>query len=241
MVAKETPLPKYCRIMQDITEAIRLGDLAEGMRAPSENDLIETYNVSNTTARRVHMELEQAGWVTRIKGKGTFVRSNPVVRSVDQILGFSRNMIQAGRKPSTRLLGAQVLKSGATVSVNHRRYHLRGPVCEIRRLRLADGIPMMVETRHVSRQLCPDIENRALEGSLYDIYEKGSGLRLMRTDQSLSAVVVDADRVGFTGVERQIPAFKVEGVTFIAKEVVLEIEESVYRGDMYRFSVCATE
>lgn len=53
-------------------------------------------------------------------------------------------------------------------------------------------------------------------------------------------VLIDAKQAGFTGVEGQIPAFKVEGVTFIAKELILEMEESVYRGDMYRFLVRAT-
>ena len=36
-----------------------------------------------------------------------------------------------------------------------------------------------------------------------------------------------------------IPAFRVEGVTFCGKEMILEMEDSIYRGDKYRFSVCA--
>ena len=41
-------------------------------------------------------------------------------------------------------------------------------------------------------------------------------------------------------MEGQIPALKVEGVTYSAKELIIEMEESIYRGDMYRFSVRAT-
>jgi len=240
MAGSTKQIPKYYRIMQELIEQIRSGRLACGTLVPSENDLIQSHSVSNTTARKVHTELERAGWVTRVKGKGTFVRGNPVDRSVDRILGFNRNMVQAGRKPSTRLISAKLRKAGCAKTVNNRRYRMSGPVCEIKRLRLADGVPMMFETRFVSAQLCPGIHKKDLTGSLYGIYEKDYSLPLTQIDQNLSAVLVDAKEVGFASVEGQIPALKVEGVTTTAKEIILEMEESIYRGDMYRFSVRAT-
>ncbi len=35
-----------------------------------------------------------------------------------------------------------------------------------------------------------------------------------------------------------IPGFRVEGVTFCGKEMILEMEDAIYRGDTYRLSVC---
>lgn len=240
MKTAKSPAPKYFRISRQIVADIRCGGLAPGTKIPSENELIETYNVSNTTARKVHQELERAGWVTRIKGKGTYVRGSRVDRSADRILGFTKNMVEAGRVPSTRLISAKLRRRGQTLVINSRRYVLSGPVCEIKRLRLADDVPMMRETRYVSETLCPEIQEKNLEGSLYDIYEHDYGLQLMQVDQRLSAIVTDAAEMGFPGVEGQIPAFLVEGVTFCGKELILETEESIYRGDMYRFSVRAT-
>jgi GntR family transcriptional regulator len=240
MMQMKTQIPKYFRIMQDLLAEIRRGELVAGMQVPSENELIETYKISNTTARKVHHELERSGWVTRIKGKGTYVCGRRVDRSADRILGFTRNMIESGRVPSTRLISAKVRRQDRVLSVNGRRYILRGPLCEIRRLRLADGIPMMIETRYVSERLCPGIRTKDLEGSLYDIYEQDYNLQLVQIDQSLSAILIYPEKVGFPGVEGEIPGFRVEGVTSTAKELILEMEESIYRGDMYRFSVRAS-
>jgi len=233
-------LPKYFRIMQTLIGEIRSGRLAAGQLVPSENELIRKHSISNTTARKVHAELEQAGWVTKVKGKGTFVRPSRVDRSVDRILGFTRNMVEAGRQPSTELLSTKVLKSPRRISINGRRYSLPAPVCEIKRLRLADNVPMMIETRYVSERLCPGIHKRDLTESLYEVYQKHYDLELVQIDQSVSAVLIDAEKTGFTGVTGTIPAFRVEGVTSSAKELVLEMEESIYRGDRYRFSVRAT-
>jgi GntR family transcriptional regulator len=211
-----------------------------GMQIPSENEIIARHRVSNTTARKVHQELERTGWVTRVKGKGTYVRDKRVDRSANRILGFTRNMIEEGYRPSTRVLDVNLRPGGRRIMLQGRRFVLPGPVCAIRRLRLADGQPMMLETRYVSTRLCPGIETQDLAGSLYDVYRDKYGLELAHIDQSLSAVVLDAAASGFSGIEGMIPAFRVNGVTFCAKEVVLEIEESVYRGDRYRFLVRAT-
>lgn len=233
-------IPKYFSVFREILADIRRGRYAPGAKVPSENELISTHGISNTTARKVLAELEHAGWVTRVKGKGTYVRDQRVDRSATRILGFTKNMIESGRVPSTRLISAKVQSKGSRLTINGREYTLAGPVCKVTRLRLADGIPIMREIRYISTTLCPAIEKKNLEASLYDLYEQNYGLQLTRIDQRLSVTLVDAEVMGFSGVEGRMPAFRVEGVTFCAKELILEIEESIYRGDMYRFNVRAT-
>lgn len=234
-------LPKYLEISRRIVEQIRRGELRLGAQVHSENELIAQYRVSNTTARKVLLELEREGWVTRIKGRGTYVRQDRVGRPVDRILSFTRNMVEAGRTPSTKLLGVRTMRGMRSLPVNNREYRLPGPFYEVRRLRLADGVPMMLEIRYASMQLCPGLDKQDLEGSLYDIYEQHYGLRLTRIDQMVSAITLEGRELEGLGLEQPIPAFRVEGVTFVAKELILEMEDSLYRGDIYRFYVAATQ
>ncbi|HSU54812.1 MAG TPA: GntR family transcriptional regulator, partial [Candidatus Dormibacteraeota bacterium] len=102
---REYDPPKYFQITREIISMIQSGSLGPGKPVPSENDIIEKYQVSNTTARKALHELEKEGWVNRVKGKGTFVRDFTVVRAINRIFGFTKNMLEAGRKPSTRLIG----------------------------------------------------------------------------------------------------------------------------------------
>ena len=232
---------KYFQVFQDVAKQIRRGKFLPGAPVPSENELIAAYGISNTTARKALAELERAGWVVRVKGRGTYVSDSRVDRSATRILGFTKNMLEAGRVPSTQLVSVKTRRRGRALTIGGRKYSLRGQVYEIERLRLADGIPMMRETRCVSAALCPGIDQKDLEASLYDIYEREYGLRLTRIDQSLAAVIIDGEKVDFPGVPGEIPAFCVEGVTFCGKELILEMEKSVYRGDMYRFLVRAAK
>jgi GntR family transcriptional regulator len=231
--------PKYFQISREIISMIQRGSLPPGSPVPSENDIIAKYEVSNTTARKALHEMEKEGWVTRVKGKGTFVRDYTVVRAINRIFGFTKNMIEAGRKPTTRLIGFHLRHFDHTQTINGRVFTLNGPFCEIERVRYADGIPMMKETRYISLQLCPDIQRRNLEHSLYSIFERDYGLQLTEINQMVSAVVIEGEALEPFQLDKPVPAFRVEGASFCGKSLIIEMEDSVYRGDMYRFAAKA--
>lgn len=240
MADPKQSIPKYYQIAQGIIRVIHKGDLLPGDKIPSENDIMNKYAVSNTTARKTLQEIERGGWVTRIKGKGTYVNRNKVERAANKILSFTKNMLQMGRKPSTRVLDTRVLQKDYSATINGRRYKMQKPVCKIHRLRFADDVPMMLETRYVSLAFCPGIDKVNLEGSLYKIYEKQYNLQLKEIDQMLSVVMLAPGLQGFFDLKAPAPAFRVEGVTFCGKEMILEMEDSLYRADRYSFGIKAT-
>ncbi len=234
-------LPKYYQILLEIIDLIRTGQLLPGSKIPSENDIIKKYEVSNTTARKVLQEIENGGWVTRVKGKGTFVITSDIVnRSATKVLSFTKNMRQAGLVPGTKLLNKQIIDSEKSTVISGRTYILKKPICKITRLRLASNTPMMIEERYISLEFCPAIEKENLEGSLYDIYHEKYNLQISQIDQSLQAIIIHDELNEYFGEDHAIPGFQVHGVTFCGKELVLEIEDSIYRGDRYQFTVQAT-
>jgi GntR family transcriptional regulator len=234
-----TRFPKYYTIARDIIEKIREGELLPGMQVPSENEIIQQYKVSNTTARKALQEIDNGGWATKIKGKGTYVRKQSVVRSVDRILSFTDNMLELGYTPSARLLFKGILEEGYAASINGRKYTMKGPVYKVHRLRFADEIPMMLEVRYISMELCPGIIDEELSGSLYEIYNQKYGLALKEVHQMLSTFMIDSGVGEFFNLQQSIPGILVDGVTFCGREIILEMEKSIYRGDRYSFAVRA--
>ena len=55
----------------------------------------------------------------------------------------------------------------------------------------------------------------------------------------LSAIVLEGDALEAFQLEKPIPAFRVEGASFCGKDLIIEMEDSVYRGDVYRFAAKA--
>ncbi len=83
------------------THASQLGT---GGQLPTEVELMEQYQVSRTTVRRALDTLVEEGLLTRQRGKGTFVRPERMVHSLDHLRPFVSMFTEAGRKPHGKLL-----------------------------------------------------------------------------------------------------------------------------------------
>ncbi len=65
--------PLYRQVKEFISDKIDSGELATGMRIPSETELVTTLNVSRMTVNRALRELSDEGRIRRVQGRGTFV------------------------------------------------------------------------------------------------------------------------------------------------------------------------
>ena len=68
------PHAPYMLIVYALMEKIKSGELKPGDRVPSVTELVETYNVSHSTARRALAKLKDMGLTDTVPGYATFVR-----------------------------------------------------------------------------------------------------------------------------------------------------------------------
>lgn len=71
------PHLQYRRIASELREKIERGELQPGELLPSEAALTTQYGVSRWTARQALVELQGAGLVDAVHGKGRYVRERP--------------------------------------------------------------------------------------------------------------------------------------------------------------------
>jgi DNA-binding GntR family transcriptional regulator len=71
------PHLQYRRIAAEVRARIDSGELGAGDRVPSGAELVNQYGVSRWTARLALRQLEDAGLITTVHGKGRFVRERP--------------------------------------------------------------------------------------------------------------------------------------------------------------------
>jgi DNA-binding GntR family transcriptional regulator len=71
----EREVPQYRTMAADLRAMIESGQLQPGDALPSESALAARYGVARGTARHALAELEGAGLVDSVHGKGRFVRS----------------------------------------------------------------------------------------------------------------------------------------------------------------------
>jgi GntR family transcriptional regulator len=77
--------PIYTQIVDGFREQILSGILAPGERMPSVRDLATQLTINPNTIQRAYRELEMAGWIVSVPGKGSFVCGKPSGPSNEQM------------------------------------------------------------------------------------------------------------------------------------------------------------
>jgi GntR family transcriptional regulator len=240
--------PKFIAISEQIIGKINSGELLPGEKVPSENELIHSFNVSNTTARKSLQEIESRGYAQRIKGKGTFVLNKTedhhlvrVLGSIDATRrGFDEGLKVEGFQPKTIVLEKVVLDHGVSAEISGKNYIIEGPVLKVHQLRYANEMLLKDETKYISLKLCPKINMLSTDLSYFKVYENKYQLKISDIKQNLSAIILPPDDLTNNfEFDQPLPVFVLDSVVLSGKDAVLELEKSLYRADKYKFAIIA--
>jgi GntR family transcriptional regulator len=231
----ESKIPLYYQLKEQIKQSILSGNFTEGDLIPSERELSDNYNLSSTTIRRALNDLVQEHFLERKAGRGTFVRRRKVTRDLRKVLGFTKNITEMGLTPGTKVLSKKI--AAANAFARERLGLEKGAkVVRIERLRLADDVPMMLETRYIRMDLCPRIEREELSSSLWQVFEEKYGLKPNRHIQGMTILTISGHAATLLTLNDNSLVFLIKGVTYVRDNEPIECEESLYRSDKYELT-----
>ncbi|TGZ12394.1 hypothetical protein DV517_74890 [Streptomyces sp. S816] len=102
LMSSESVQP-YQRIVQDVRDKIRSGQLTAGTKLPSTRELSEDYGVAAGTVQRALTELRSAGLVYSHQGRGSFVTETASETTEDSTARALKALEDQVRDLSTRL------------------------------------------------------------------------------------------------------------------------------------------
>lgn len=184
----------------DLIESLQVGDAI-----PSERQLSQDLGASRLTIRAALEELVRDGYLERRHGSGTFV-TEPKIAQPLSLTSFSEDMRRRGMVPGSRTLELTVVPAGARLA--HRlQVSPEERIVRIRRLRLADGLSMAVETLHVPEALVPGLTRADLEDrSFYELLAERYGVVIASGSQTIEPTVTSEEESEVLGVPLHTPA-----------------------------------
>ncbi len=188
-VDKNSRIPLYLQIIDQINGAINDGILVKSDKIPNEYELCEIFGVSRLTLRQALRELENEGQIFRKRGEGTFIGTKKLETSLMQRAIFARDeLVEKGInfktiiekkiliKPHVDI--KQLLKLGKDEKVNY-----------IERIRIMDGEPFNYTILYVSNKYCKNFINCDLENeSSVRMIEENYNLKIIKVQRFLEAV-----------------------------------------------------
>jgi len=212
-----------------------LAELGVGDALPSERRLAEELGVSRPTLRAAIDGLVADGLLDRRHGSGTYV-AEPRVAVPLTMSSFTEDMKRRGMRPGGRVLSFRTESAGARIGRRLAVSPLE-EVFTIRRLRLADGASMAVETLYVPVALIPGLRKEDLEGgSFYDLL-RDQGVVIASGTETIEPTVTTQEEADDLGVPVHTPVFLFERITRDEQGHPLEYVRSLYRGDRYRLEL----
>ena len=226
--------PRYHAIGQALRE--RIEKLQPDAPLPSDAMLCEEFGVSRMTARGAVQRLVQEGLVYRVPGRGTFVAARPAYRQAGKIWSFTDEMRRRGKEPSS-----QVLKRGFAKPSPADAARLRLPADEglvvVRRLRIADSVPIALEQAKFPSDLAEAIMEADLElGSLHATLV-GAGRVPTAGQATISAETAERAEAKLLGVSPGAALLVERRLIADQHGVPLELTESRYVAERYALDV----
>nr|HID12237.1 GntR family transcriptional regulator [Anaerolineae bacterium] len=242
MISVERPInrftravPLYVQIAESLLDRIESGDLAPGDRLPSERSLSEMLSVNRMTLRRALRMLETRGLLIRRRGDGTYVAEPKIERQAAKLVPFTRGMQRRGYVPGVKVITFERRPVEASVA-RELSLPVSTPVYYIRRLRLINQEPVMLERVTIPVHRFPDLERYDLaERSIYEVMETEYGVSISRARQSLEPVIATEYEAELLGVKPGAPLMLERRLGFDQDDQPVEYGKDLYRGDRFRF------
>src|SRR5690625_4623961 len=116
MIDKNSPLPIYYQLSEQIKRLIQTEQLLPGDLLPSEREYAERHNISRMTVRQAISNLVTEDLLCRKKGKGTYVAEKKFEKNLHGLTIFTEDMQLRGYTASNQLISFQLTQADKPIA-----------------------------------------------------------------------------------------------------------------------------
>jgi GntR family transcriptional regulator len=234
-IDRTSAVPLHNQFRAYLLDLIARGELRPGERLPGEREYAASFGISLAPVRQALLDLVKEGYLTRSRGRGTFVEEAPLEKKIDILSSFSESMRGVGLTPEMRMLQRELATAPKVVRTALRTKERQ--LLLIRRVAIADGTPITRLTAWLSPAAFPGLTREELHrGSLYRTLKDMYGVIPTRAVSTIEVIRCQDEAIDL-GVPRGTPALQVESTTFDKTGRPFEFSQLIYRAERFRFSL----
>lgn len=236
LIDREDHQKLYFQLYEILRKKIEGNEWPICSQIPTEEDLCRMFNVSRATVRTAVMELVRQGYLKRQQGKGTFIFRNIGSEGLTMLTSLQEILFEKGFQVTTIVLERSVMMPIGDLDLK-----LRVPkdkhIIYIKRLRLIDNEPVLLQESYVPYHICPllleeDVENQLL----FDIFEKKYGMKITRVENHIEIAYITSDEARIIGLAEGSPAILLNQY-FYSGEALVMYTRSIKRTDRFKFLI----
>lgn len=229
--------PLYNQLVDLLKEKIEM-ELEANDMLPSERELTNRYGLSRTTVRLALQELEKQGYIYRQHGKGTFVSDlRKQVTNLSGTYSFTEQMRTLGKTPETKILEFEMIEANKYLA-EQLAVSLGEKLIKLKRLRSADGQPMMLERSYLPAKKFLSLSQKMLEEKpLYDLFSQEFDQTIRIANEEFFASIAKSKDAKQLAIPEGAPVLQLIRTTYNTENEIIEFTLSVARADQFRYRI----
>jgi GntR family transcriptional regulator len=231
--------PLYQQIKVLILRSLQSGEWKPSAAIPSEVDLAARYKVSQGTVRKAIDELAAENLLIRRQGKGTFVATHAEQHVQYRFLKlFPDNGDPNSEGPAQRqIIDCKRTRAVADVA---RALDIRAgdAVLQVRRVLSFAAIPTILEDLWLPAGPFKGLTAERLrdyDGPMYGLFEMEFGVRMVRAEEKIRAVLPDLEQCTLLHATPQTPLLSVERIAYTYNDTPMEMRRGLYITDTHYY------
>ncbi len=229
--------PIYQQLITILRKLIQSDKYEIGDKFLTENEIRTLYDISRNTVNKAVTSLIGEGLLEFRKGVGTFIKYKNSQYDLYSLISFTKMAEDMGKIPSTRVLEFKVVSS-AEVDKSVRtsmQIETEKDLYYIKRLRLLNGEPSILETRYVDTELSPDLTEDDVSGSILSMWVDKYDLHPAATDQTLRAISLTEQDARILHGKKGDSSIQRESTGYLENGAPLWFERTIFCGKDYVF------
>lgn len=236
--------PRYAQVARELKNAIASGVYPVGAHLPTEHQLCEQFGISRFTAREAVRILAAGGLVTRRPRIGTVVTATSDAARYTHNASSVQDLLQYAQATELRLVyigkvvfgKAQAQEFGVEAGqewVYGMGVRMAGTAAE---QALGTTSPICV-TRLYLNPVLTGIETRlrGRRGAVHAMIEADYGIPIVRVEQELQGVLLDADDAANLDAEPGAAGLRIVRRYYSDTDELLEIADNIHASDRFRY------
>jgi GntR family transcriptional regulator len=231
----EVPQPLYARLRDTLRADILDGRLVPGDQLPSEAELSALHGVSRITVRQALGDLQKAGLIVRLQGKGAFVAPPHASQRLERLQGLSEALAGQGQSVRSKRLSARLVRADGALAAQL-GLAPRTAVMQLVSLRYLDGQPLSVSRSHFAPGLGErvariDVSDR----DLLEVLERDLAQPVREAQLEIGAQAMPAREARWLRCQPGEPALRVHRLVLRQDGQPLQTEDAIYRSDRFSY------
>jgi GntR family transcriptional regulator len=232
--------PAYQTLRQQLRDEIAAGLYGEGMRLPTESELVARHGLSRQTVRRAFQDLVAEGVVYRVPGRGTYASESG--RRYLRQLGSIEDLMSLSDDTTMEVLSG--LRRRVDVDAASRMRLVDDVVYTVVFRRCHDGVPFVLTRVHLPERVArlvlgaPEMADGAVSTStVIGLTEPHLSEPIVEAAQSITVGAADREVADAVGCGPGHPMLRVDRLYADASGTPVELAVSHFLPEQYTYRV----